>query len=100
PLRKLGPDDRIIGSINLCLSQNIFPANICVVASACLCYNYQNDKQAVELEEIIRNNSVEFVLKEICKLENKEIINEILKHYEEIKNESSTSKRKREFRNY
>ncbi|HOV21436.1 MAG TPA: mannitol-1-phosphate 5-dehydrogenase [bacterium] len=100
PLRKLGPDDRIIGSINLCLSQNIFPANICVVASACLCYNYQNDKQAVELEEIIRNNSVEFVLKEICKLENKEIIDEILKHYEEIKNESSTSKRNREFRNY
>jgi len=96
PIRKLGADDRIIGSINLCLSQNIFPANICVVASACLCYNYQNDKEAVELEEIIRNNGVEFVLKEICKLESKEIINEILKHYEEIKNESSTSKRNRE----
>jgi len=96
PIRKLGADDRIIGSINLCLSQNIFPANICVVASACLCYNYQNDKEAVELEEIIRNNGVEFVLKEICKLESKEIINEILKHYEEIKNESSTSKGNRE----
>jgi len=92
PLRKIGPNERIIGGINLCLSNNIFPENICVVAAACLCYNYKNDREAVQLHEIIEEKGVEFVLKNISKVDNVRIINKIVEYYKRMKNESSSFK--------
>lgn len=91
PIRKLGRNDRIIGGINLCLSQGVFPEHIFVVAAACLCYNYRNDKEAVELQDLIENKGVGFVLKNISGIEDEKIINEIVYYYGEMKDESSTS---------
>jgi len=85
PIRKLGPKDRIIGAINFCLSQKIFPKNICLVASACLCYNYQLDFEALKLQKFLKNKGVDFVLKNICKLKETRVYNLIKEKYEELK---------------
>jgi len=85
PLRKIGPNERIIGGINLCLSNNIFPENICVVAAACLCYNHKDDKEAIQLQKIIEEKGVKFVLKNISKVDDVRIINKILEYYKRMK---------------
>lgn len=69
PVRKLGPDDRLVGSARLCLEQGIFPENIAVVCAAAYCYDYENDPQAVHLQKIIRDNGLEFALKEISNVD-------------------------------
>jgi len=92
PLRKIGPNERIIGGIKLCLSNNIFPDNICVVAAACLCYNHKNDKESVQLQEIVEEKGLEFVLKNISKVDDVRIINKVLEYYKRMKNESSSFK--------
>jgi mannitol-1-phosphate 5-dehydrogenase len=65
PIRKLGHDDRLVGSARLCLDQGIFPENIAIVCGAAFCYNYSGDPQAVELQKTIRDNGLEFALKKI-----------------------------------
>lgn len=39
----------------------IFVHNLlCVVADPCLCYNYRNDKETVQLQKIIEEKGVEY----------------------------------------
>lgn len=93
PIRKLGPQDRFIGAANLALKYGIIPKNICYGIAAALCYDYPEDKEAIKLKEDIKNKGIDFVLKKICKLENKDLIQLIKKDYKilkEVKNESSS----------
>jgi len=85
PIRKIGPDDRIAGAIKLCISQNIFPENIYFVMACCLCYNYPKDKKAEELQGIIRERGVSFVLEEISRIADKRVINKIIENYKKLK---------------
>jgi mannitol-1-phosphate 5-dehydrogenase len=66
PIRKLGPDDRIIGSAKLCLEHDIFPGNIATIAAAALLYDHPRDEKAQELQQIIASDSVESVLQHVC----------------------------------
>jgi len=65
PIRKLGPQDRLIGSARLCLSQNIFPENIARVCAAALRYTEKRDQEAVRLQEMIEKDGVENVLESV-----------------------------------
>ncbi|MGQ9617100.1 MAG: mannitol-1-phosphate 5-dehydrogenase [Spirochaetota bacterium] len=69
PLRKLRPGDRLVGSAMLCLSQGIFPSNIAVVCAAALCYDFQGDPEAVQLQKMIREGGIEDILKNISGVE-------------------------------
>ncbi|MCX8081795.1 MAG: hypothetical protein N3D17_00085 [bacterium] len=90
PLRKIGHNDRIAGAINLCLSQGIYPEKICFVMATCLCYNYPEDKSAMEMQKMIKEKGIFYILKEVSKIEEREIIDKIGYYYERI-NESSSS---------
>ncbi len=50
PLRKLAPDDRLIGSATMCLSHDVFPETIGLVCGAAYCYDYAGDPAAVRLQ--------------------------------------------------
>lgn len=89
PLRKIGKNERIAGGIGLCLSEGIYPDNICFVMAACLCYNYPDDVKAVEMQEIIKTKGVETLLKEISGIIDEGIIGRIKKYYKELRNEGS-----------
>ncbi|MDD3725828.1 MAG: hypothetical protein PHI44_01350 [Candidatus Ratteibacteria bacterium] len=93
PLRKIGHNDRIAGAIRLCLSYGIYPENICLVMAACLCYNYPDDSSALEMQDIIRTKGIEYVLKEISCITDKDIIERIRRYYEGLKNEGSSPKK-------
>lgn len=69
PIRKLGPNDRLIGSAKLCLKYGIFPEHIASVCGAALCYDYPNDADAVKLQDMIRKNGVEKTLRQVSEVE-------------------------------
>jgi len=90
-LRKLGPEDRIVGSIKLCLKHSILPKNIALGLASAMFFKatdengkrYAND---IVFHEREISKGIEHVLKNVCKLENSEVINIIKDYYERIKN--------------
>ncbi len=59
PIRKLGPDDRMIGAAKLCIEQKVTPQAIALACSAALCYDYEGDAAAVKLQKTIKKLGVE-----------------------------------------
>jgi len=88
--RKLGPEDRLVGAINICIKQGIIPKNISLGLASALFFKgvdengkmYDNDILFHEREV---SKGVDHVLKNICKLKSKKIIEIIRKYYEKIK---------------
>lgn len=69
PMRKLGPNDRLVGSAKLCMQYDIFPENIAFVCGAAYCFDYPEDPAAVELQKLIREKGIEEVLKQISEVD-------------------------------
>ncbi len=68
PLRKLGPNDRLVGSANLCIDQGLFPENIAKICGAALNYDSKDDKSAVSMKKMIEDKGIEKAIKEITGL--------------------------------
>lgn len=69
PLRKLGPDDRLVGSARLVLEYGIKPDNLCIAIAAAIYYKSENDEFARELVRIRTEEGIDAVLENVCKLE-------------------------------
>lgn len=63
--RKLAPNDRIVGAMNMCVKHNIEPENICIGAAAALRFK---DPAAGLVSEILEVGGVETVLDKVCGL--------------------------------
>ncbi len=86
PVRKLGPDDRLIGSAKLCLQFNINPEYIVKGIACALSYDYEGDNTAKKLKHLISSKGVDYILREICGLSKEEkLANLIKKEFEEVK---------------
>jgi mannitol-1-phosphate 5-dehydrogenase len=82
PLRKLGPEERLIGSATLCLSQGIFPDNIARICGAALYYDEPDDPEAVQLQQMIAERGIDPVLAEVSGLEaGSEFFRAVVSHY-------------------
>lgn len=68
PLRKLGPDDRLVGSARLCLAEGVEPAHVAGGIRAALRYDHPADPSAVRLQEMLREGGRQRVLQEVCGL--------------------------------
>ncbi|MFA5859853.1 MAG: mannitol-1-phosphate 5-dehydrogenase, partial [Elusimicrobiota bacterium] len=68
PLRKLGYNDRLIGSARTALSYGITPENIAVGIAAALRYDNPADPQAVELQKLVKTQSIAEVLNKFSSL--------------------------------
>jgi mannitol-1-phosphate 5-dehydrogenase len=62
PVRKLGPEDRLIGAARLCVANGVFPRSIARIAGAALCYDDPADPVAVKLQDMLRTEGPEAVL--------------------------------------
>ena len=69
PMRKLGPEDRLIGSARLCLEQGVTPKVIARVCGAALRYDYADDPSAVRLQELLSRRGLQATLTDHCKLD-------------------------------
>jgi len=68
PLRKLGPNDRLIGALRLCLEQQVEFEDLARAVAAALAYDYPEDPEAVELAGLIAAGGPGRVLHEVCGL--------------------------------
>lgn len=69
PLRKLGPDDRLVGSARLVEEYGIVPENLCTAIAAAVYYTNENDPSAVQLREMRTEKGVDYILENVCGLD-------------------------------
>lgn len=69
PIRKLGPEERLVGAANLAEEFGIEPQYLAQGIAAALCYDNPEDKEAVRLSGKLKDEGVDAVLKDICNLE-------------------------------
>lgn len=69
PIRKLGPDDRLVGSARLVLEYGIKPENLCIAIAAAIYYVSEQDEFANELVRMRTEEGIDAVLEKVCKLD-------------------------------
>ncbi|MBE7021621.1 MAG: mannitol dehydrogenase [Ruminococcaceae bacterium] len=69
PLRKLGPDDRLVGSARLVDSYGIKPENLSIAIASAIYYKNENDEFANELGRMRREHGVDYILENVCKID-------------------------------
>ena len=86
PIRKLSPEDRLIGSAKLCMENGIFPKNIAYICGAAFNYDYPKDEIAQKLQGMINNKGIEKVIEEISEVDSKsDFGKKIIEGYYDIK---------------
>lgn len=91
PLRKLSPEDRLVGGARVCLEQGIFPVNVCKAMAAALHFSPEGDKTAPKVQEMVREVGVKGTLREISELpEDSDLTMVTARLYESVTNEFSS----------
>lgn len=86
PIRKLGPEDRLVGAAKLAQEFGIFPKNVCKAIAAALHFDLPDDPTAPKLQEIVKTLGPAGALEEISKLPaESELSREIVRQYETVK---------------
>ncbi|MCE5197779.1 MAG: mannitol-1-phosphate 5-dehydrogenase [Armatimonadota bacterium] len=83
PVRKLGPEDRLIGGAKLAMEYGVFPKHLCKGIAAALRFNPPGDRTAPKVQQLVSDLGVAGALHEISGLpENSEITAEVVRQYE------------------
>ena len=68
PIRKLGHNDRLIGSARIALEYDVEPVNLVQGICAALKFDPAEDEAAQKLQKLLDENGLEYVLGEVCGL--------------------------------
>ncbi|TYS14855.1 mannitol-1-phosphate 5-dehydrogenase [Rossellomorea vietnamensis] len=86
PIRKLGPEDRLVRPTTEAHKAGLPYSNLAKAIAAALLFDYPEDEQAMEIQEMIKESGVAGVLKKVSGLdEESEISKEVIKQYELLK---------------
>ena len=66
--RKLGPNDRLIATANMCLEQDVTPTALVEVIGAALRFDAPDDVTAPEVMSLLASSGVAAVLEQVCEL--------------------------------
>lgn len=69
PMRKLGPDDRLVGSARLCVEYGVVPENLAIAIACAIHYEQPTDEFALQLKALRETEGVEAVISKVCKLD-------------------------------
>ena len=69
PMRKLGKDDRLVGSARLCLEYGVQPEALAVAIACAMHYEEPSDPFAVQLRTIRESGGYDAILKDVCGIE-------------------------------
>lgn len=70
PLRKLRPNDRLVGGALLCLTQGVTPVHTCRAIAAALRYQAPDDPTADQVQAVVRTRGVAGALATLCGIPN------------------------------
>lgn len=79
PLRKLGPDDRLVGSARLVEECGFVPENLCIAIAAAIEYKSPGDEFAVELERMRNEEGIDYIIQNVCKLDPESNLGKLIK---------------------
>lgn len=97
PLRKLAPEDRLIGAARLCERHNIKPVALAYVIAAALCFAAPDDPAAAELQASIARDSVAQTLEMLCGVKAEEALGkQIISAYRLLKDNKGVSIKERQ----
>lgn len=86
PLRKLRPEDRLIGPSKIALSIGVKPTAIALATAAALFYDEPDDESAMKLQEMRKEHGVEYILQNVCQLKpEEELYQMILSSIDELR---------------
>lgn len=68
PLRKLKPNDRLIGPSKIALSVGVEPKAIALCTAAALFYDNPEDESAVQLQKMRKQYGIGYILENVCGL--------------------------------
>lgn len=86
PIRKLGPQDRLIAPCRMALKHGIYPKTLMDTIAKALYFDEPSDAEAVKLKMLRQQKGVEYVLQTVCGLDkNERLYHEVLKSVEQIK---------------
>jgi mannitol-1-phosphate 5-dehydrogenase len=69
PMRKLGPDDRLVGSARLCMDYGVLPEHLAIAIACAIHYTEPTDEFAVELERLRKEAGIPYIIENVCKLD-------------------------------
>ena len=69
PMRKLGKDDRLVGSARLCLEYGVKPDSLAVAIACAMHYEEPTDEFAIKLAEMRKNEGYDAILSKVCSIE-------------------------------
>ncbi|HEY9076385.1 MAG TPA: hypothetical protein VIO61_07565 [Anaerolineaceae bacterium] len=78
PLRKLAPEDRLVGAARLAEQAGILPDMLAWGVAAALCFDPQEDPLAQELQTRISAQGIETVLMEVCRVNADEMLGRLV----------------------
>ncbi len=84
PIRKLQPDDRLVGAARMAESAGVSPVALSVGIAAAYCFDPESDPVACELQRMIEKSGIEKVLFEISHINPDEDLGQLV--LEEYKN--------------
>ncbi len=88
PIRKLGPEDRLVGGAKLALSYDVFPVNMCKAIAAGLHFDPPGDPTAKYIHEAIEKDGVMSALCQTTELApESEIAKKVVEEYETVAKE-------------
>lgn len=79
PIRKLGPDDRLIGPARLVQAYGGTPKHLAVSIAAAICYDHPADPIAQQLKRLRLERGVDYILAAICRLQPDDPLNGLVK---------------------
>lgn len=89
PLRKLAPDDRLVGAARVAESTGRVPVNLAWGIAAGLLFDAPGDDKAVELQERIKKQGVHQVMQDVCGISPQEPLGlAVLQRYDQLQREA------------
>ena len=79
PLRKLGKDDRLVGSARLVEEYGTEPHSLCTAIAAAVYYENENDGSVVELRRLREEKGIDAVLEQVCGLDAQGTLGKLVK---------------------
>lgn len=71
PMRKLGKDDRLVGSARLCLDYGVRPNNLAVAIACAMHYDEPTDEFALQLKSLRETEGYDAILEKVCSVDPK-----------------------------
>lgn len=79
PLRKLGKDDRLVGSARMVMEQGIKPENLAIAIAAAIHYKSPQDEFAEKLEKMRKEEGIDYILENVCEIKPEEELAMLIK---------------------